>query len=54
MGELVDGMVSVDGLITLGLNYGDSFTCEVLPEYSLKTVRFMQWNDVLISHNKEN
>jgi len=41
LGELFDGMVSVDGLINMSLNFGDSFTCEVKPEYSLKTVKFL-------------
>ena len=40
--ELNDGMVCVDGLTDMELKYGDVFTSEVNPDFSLKTVRFLR------------
>jgi hypothetical protein len=41
LGELFDGMISVDGLVNMKLQYGDSFTCEASQDYALKTIRFL-------------
>jgi len=42
MSELFDGMVSCDGLTDMQIKFGDTFTCEVHPDFSLKTVRFLR------------
>lgn len=41
LGELFDGRISVDGLVNMDLQYGDSFTCEADRNYALKTIRFL-------------
>jgi hypothetical protein len=41
MSDLYDGMVSVDGLLTVNIGLGESFHCDVKPEYSLKSIKFL-------------
>ena len=36
MSEMYDGMVSVDGLLSVAIGLGENLTCDVKPEYSLK------------------
>ena len=42
MSELFDGMVCVDGLTDFEMKFGDTFTCQVGPEFALKTVKFLR------------
>ena len=39
--EMYDGMVSVDGLLAVGVGLGEHITCEVKPEYALKSIKFL-------------
>lgn len=48
MSDLYDGMVSVDGLLTVNIGLGESFHCDVKPEYSLKSIKFLIWNNLYV------
>ena len=41
LGELFDGMISVDGLVNMKLQFGDRFVCETDRAFGLKTIRFL-------------
>ena len=41
MSELYDGMVSVDGLLSVAVGLGEHILCEVKPEYALKSIKFL-------------
>ena len=41
MSELYDGMVSVDGLLSVQIGLGEHFVCDVKPEYALKSLQVL-------------
>jgi hypothetical protein len=41
LSELIDGRVSIDGLSSIDVGLGDTFTVDCNPEYSLKIIKFI-------------
>lgn len=41
LSELIDGRVSIDGLSSINIGLGETFTVECLPEHKLKIIKFI-------------